>query len=287
MTYISEINRNKELIETINLILNKHNITEKIILTDITITENTVTDSVKEESKLSDAIINLLWPRISQACVYHYTSRESAENILGSGIFRLTNIEKRYNEGEIIAFCNANNLKGYLSSNKNGDPIYKSLLMPNTFYASFTDTKIDSETEEYFWSTFTGGDGVRLKFDIQAKSQNFTRIIYENPEQAPLGILQELTNEIRNKYNLEFILKGISRLCSFYLPSAYKIENEYRLLYRYWETEYLKPNGTGPNSYVEIPLNTENESGFKLNISEVHAKTKINMPSIYTFSKRN
>lgn len=157
MTYINEINRNKELIETINLILNKYNITEKIKLTDITITENTVTYSVKKESKLSNAIINLLWPRISQACVYHYTSRISAESILNSGIFRLTNIEKRYNEGEMITFCNANNLKGYLSSDENGNPIYRSLLMPNTFYASFTDTKIDSKTEEYFWSMFTGG----------------------------------------------------------------------------------------------------------------------------------
>ncbi len=287
MTYLDDFRKHESLVTTINLILSKYGIDESITLSDITITGRTVSDLVKSESKLSNSIINFLWPSISKASVYHYTSRDSAESILNSGVFRLTNIEKRFNEGEIVSFCQSHKLNGYLEKDDNGQPRYRKLIMPNTFYASFTDTNISQRDEEYFWSTFASCDGVRLKFDIKATNPNFRKIRYEENAGAPLEILQELSQKIRDEYEMEFILKGISRLCSFYLSGTdYGREKESRLLYRTWEGQVPQPKGTGPNSYIEIPLNKMTECGYHLSISEVQANTEIEMPSTYVYSKR-
>ena len=287
MKYLSDFNRYEYLVSVINQILHRNNINESITFSDITITNTTVSDLVKKDSKLSDAIINNIWPSIPSASVYHYTSRESAENILSSGFFRLHNIEKRYNEGEILRFCQTHQLDGYLESEENGKPRYQNIIMPNTFYASFTDTNISQQEEEYFWSTFASCDGVRLRFEIYSNSQDFRKIHYEKIAGHPLAVINQLKEKILNDFGLIFTLKGISRVCSFYLPKEYEIEKEFRLLYRYWQGKELKIKGINSSSFIEIPLNKENESGYLLKITEVQARTEINMPSNYVFTRRN
>lgn len=286
MTPLEYIEKLHSLVISINSVLTKYGISEQITLSDITVTEKTVTDCCKKNSKLSDLIINSTWPSIQSATVYHYTSKEAAESILNSGIFRLTNIAKRYDEGEIISFCKTHKLDGYLEEDSNGTPKYRTLIMPNTFYASFTDTNLSSEQEEYFWSAFGACDGVRLTIDIQASNSNFRKIHYEIKNGEPIPLLYELTELIRKNYGLEFVLKGISRLCSFYLSGDYSSENEYRTLHRTWEGGEIQPKGEGSNSFIEIPLNQMSKCGYKFKITEVHANEKIDMPASYLFSKR-
>ncbi|MGD9715202.1 MAG: hypothetical protein AB7V46_24575, partial [Thermomicrobiales bacterium] len=79
------------IVADINAILSKHGVSDAMQLRDITVTDKTVSDMAKPTPRLSDAITAHLWPSISSATVYHYTSREAAENILSTGIFRLTN----------------------------------------------------------------------------------------------------------------------------------------------------------------------------------------------------
>ncbi|HWR31759.1 MAG TPA: hypothetical protein VN631_18230 [Negativicutes bacterium] len=276
-----------DLVADINNVLTKCGVAEKISLSDITITKKTVSDLVKPNAKLSDAITNFLWPSITSATVYHYTSREAAESILNSGIFRLNNIANRYTDGEILTFCETHDLKGYLEKDVNGDPKYRYLIMPNTFYASFTDVSLTEEQEEYFWRNFAACDGVRLKIEITAANPNFRKMRYEQTTGKPICLLSNLTRCIRAKYSREFILKGISRLCSFYLSGKdYGIENEYRALYRVWEGFGPQPKTDGALSYIELPLNSMSECGYQLTISEVHAKEQPKMPSSYIFSKR-
>lgn len=258
-----------------------------ISLSDITITDNTVSDLVKPNAKLSDAITNYLWPSISSACIYHYTSKNAAESILKTNKFRLNNIANRYSDGEIKTFCKAHRLQGYLEEDEKGDPKYKHLIMPNTYYASFTDTNLTKDEEEYFWRNFASCNGVRLKINVTASNPNFRRIHYQQVKGEPISILTELTNCIRDNYKREFILKGISRLCSFYLSGEnYGIENEYRALYRVWEGFCPQPITGSPFDYIELPLNEMSECGYKLEIVEVHANEKPDMPSKYQFSKR-
>lgn len=107
--------------------------------------------------------------------------------------------------------------------------------MPNTFYASFTDTTLSASQEEHFWRNFAACDGVRLTIEVVASNPNFRKIRYEQRKGKPIKVLSELTSCIRDKHGREFILKGISRLCSFYLSGKdYGIENEYRALHRTW-----------------------------------------------------
>lgn len=287
MTPLEQIQKMNDLLTDINKVLAGNGVREQITLSDITITDKTISDLVKPNAKLSDAIINHLWPSIGTATVYHYTSRTAAENILGSGTFRLCNIAGRYNEGEIVTFCETHNLQGYLEKDENGDPKYKHLIMPNTFYASFTDVALTEKQEKYFWSTFAACDGVRLKIEITASNPNFRKLQYEQTEGEPIKLLSDLANCVREKYNREFILKGISRLCSFYLSgNDYGIENEYRALYRVWEGFGPQPINSGSNSYIELPLDAMSECGYQLKIVEVHANEKPRMPDSYFFSKR-
>ncbi|EPD40532.1 hypothetical protein EZI45_29390 [Delftia tsuruhatensis] len=287
MKIIEEIKKMHDLIKDINHILNNNGVTEEIELSDVIITDKTVSDFAKQNARLSDAIINFFWPSIDHKTVYHYTSRSAAESILSEGIFRLNNIANRYNDGEIVTFCKAHDLKGYLEKDKNGDPKYRHLIMPNTFYASFTDVSITKEREEYFWRNFSAVDGVRLKIEITALNPDFRKIHYEQVKGKPIKLLADLTKCIREKYNREFNLKGISRLCSFYLSGKdYGIENEYRALHRVWDGFGPQPKNDGAHYYIELPLNEMTECGYKLNIVEVHAADRPNMASSYVFSKR-
>lgn len=287
MTPLEEIKKMNSLIKDINKVLKNNGVSEVILLSDITVTEKTVSDLVIPNAKLSNAITNFLWPSIASASVYHYTSKAAAESILNTNTFRLNNIAKRYHEGEIVTFCETHGLKGYLEEDGNGDPRYKHLIMPNTFYASFTDVSLTKNQEEYFWKEFAIYDGVRLKIEITASNPNFRKLQYEQTKGKPIQLLSELTNCIQDKYSREFILKGISRLCSFYLSGKdYGIESEYRALYRVWEGFGPQPKNDGAHSYIELPLNTMSECGYQLKIVEVHAKEKPKMPNSYTFSKR-
>lgn len=287
MTPLEQIRRMNALVIEINKVLANNGIQEQIALSDITITDKTVSDLVKPNSKLSDAITNHLWPSIGAATVYHYTSRSAAENILSTGIFRLNDIGGRYSEGEIVTFCKTHNLQGYLEKDEKGDPKYKHLIMPNTFYASFTDVSLTEDQEEYFWRRFAACDGVRLKIEITASNPNFRKLQYEQTEGKPIKLLSDLTSCGRDKYNREFVLKGISRLCSFYLSGKdYGIENEYRALYRVWEGFGPQPINNGSLSYIELPLDAMSECGYQLKIVEVHANEKPKMPDSYVFSKR-
>ena len=287
MKRIEEIIQMNELVKDINEILKKNGVSAVISLADITITEKTVSDLVESDAKLSDAITNFLWPSITSATGYHYTSKAAAESILNAEIFRLNNIANRYSEGEIKTFCETHDLKGYLEKDGDGNPKYKHLIMPNTFYASFTDVSLTKNQEEYFWKTFAPCDGVRLKIEITASNPNFRKLKYELTKGTPIPLLAELTNCVRAKYNREFILKGISRLCSFYLSGEdYGIENEYRALYTVWEGFGPQPKKSEKHSYIELPLNAMSECGYQLNIVEVHAHEKLKIPDAYFFSKR-
>ncbi len=287
MTPLEIIEKMNDLVKDINQILSANGVQEQIMLSDITITEKTVSDLVKQNARLSDSITNFLWPSVPSASVYHYTSKDAAERILTTGIFHLNNIANRYNDGEIVTFCKTHELSGYLENDENGDPKYKHLIMPNTFYASFTDVNLTNDQEEYFWGNFAACDGVRLKIEITASNPNFRKLHYEQIKGKPIQLLFELTKCIREKYNREFILKGISRLCSFYLSGKdYGIESEYRALYRVWEGFGPQSRNDGVRSYIELPLNAMSECGYQLRIVEVHANEKPNMPNSYAFSKR-
>lgn len=277
----------KTLIDSINSILSSHGVAGSIDISNITITDKTVTDLVKENKKLSNLIIDHIWPSIDGLTVYHYTSKDSAESIINSGEFRLYSLLKRFNEGEIETFCQNHGLSGYLEKDANGEPVYKSLIMKNMFYASFTDTNLTIEQEEYFWRTFAPVDGVRLKLEVTASNPNFRKMTYEKTKGNPLSLLNDLTNVVRELDGREFVLSGISRLCAFYLAKDFDVENEYRALYRYWEGYGPSPESDGNYQYVGLPLDSMNGTGYQIRVKEIQTDEKLKIPSQYVVTPRN
>lgn len=276
---------NLDIIKDINEILKKYGINNEIGISDVIVTEKTISDLVNPDAKLSNALIEFLWPSISSAQVYHFTSKENAENILNTQKFRFNNIEKRYLEDEILTFCQSHNYEGYLEKNEFGEPWYKTNIMKNMFYASFTDINITKESEEYFWRNFSTSDGVRLKLEISADHPDFRKIYYEQKKEKGIKIILELNKLIKEKYNIDLVLKGNSRICAFYLPAdKYAKENEYRALHRIWDNHRII--GEGKDSYIEIPLEKENEYKYMIKVIEVCAREKPNIDASYHFKER-
>lgn len=287
MTPLEYLERQKALIDNINSILSSHGIADSIDISNITITDKTVTDFVKENQKLSNLIVDAIWPSIDDLTVYHYTSKAAAESILNSGEFRLYSLLKRFDEGEIETFCQNHGLSGYLEQDEKGQPKYKSLIMNNMFYASFTDTNLTTEQEEYFWRTFAPIDGVRLKLEVTASNPNFRKMVYEKTKGNPLPLLNELTKVVRESYGREFVLSGISRLCAFYLAKDFDVENEYRALYRYWEGFGPSPESDGNYQYVGLPLDSMNDTGYQIRVNEIQTNESLNIPTQFVITPRN
>jgi hypothetical protein len=286
MNILTALHKRHQLINELNQLFSKHGLITTLEYGDLTFTENVVIDSDRAYPKLSGAIIDSIWPSIDKLEVYHFTSFESAESILQSGKFRLTNIEKRYGEHEISSFCEAHGLDGYLEKNTAGDPNYKSLVMPNTYYASFADSKLSSKDQEVLWRRFASCDGVRLTFEITAKNPNFRNVVYRKSGEEIL-LLTEINEVVSRITGLKFIFVGISRLCAFYLPREYyEQEYEFRILHRLWGEE--KPDGTDDddNAYLEFKLEEMSKYGYKLSIKDVMANTKPKMHDGIQFTPR-
>jgi hypothetical protein len=277
MNTLENIHILQALLKDINSILQNYSI-YPISREDIIITDSTISDIVKQNERLSSSIINKIWPSVDNATVFHYTSKDNAESILNSGNIRLYTILKRYSDNEVSAFCEAHGLNEYLKQDEYGQEKYKTMIMPNTFYSSFTSVAGTVEQEEYFWRNFAPIDGVRIKIEVKASNPDFRRIIYPSNEGEPLLLLSELTETIREKYKKEFILKGISRLCAFYLLKKYEIESEYRMLHRYWGYG-PKPKNDGEFDFIEVPLGQMSEIGYQLNIIEVQTNEILDIPS--------
>lgn len=274
------------IIDGINKVLRRYGI-EEISLHDVTVTKNTVSDSCKEYSKLSEAITNRIWPSVKSVSVYHYTSKDAAENILNSNVFRLANIARRYNDGEIVSFLKDHGLYGYLEKDGSAFPRYKTELMPRFFYASFTDSNLSSKQENYFWRNFAGHDGVRLTFAIMATNPSFHKIVYPSKPGRPISLLKDLAQAVEKLNGRHLLMAGVSRLCAFYLDSCYAKEKEYRLLLDMLLCSNAQPIGSGQDSYIEIPLGRENYTGYFIEITEVHSKTLPSMPNCYKFTQRS
>jgi len=273
------------IVSDINVILRQHGISSAISLEDITITSKTITDMVLE-GKLSNLLINHVWPSIPEETVYHYTSKVAAESIANSGAFRFYSLMKRASESEVESFCRVHALDGYLDAS-NRVPKYKTDILPNTFFASFTSTGISNSEERYFWNTFAHSDGARLKLKITAKNPDFRALVYGESAPKPIPVLTELTKEVLTKYKRHFILAGISRLCAFYLPSVYAREKERRALYRHWPGVGLQPKNDGLYDFIELPLGATTKAGYQLDLLEIQSDENLNVPDSKIVVKRN
>jgi len=265
MTALESTRKMQKIILDINEILIEYGINFNLTLEDVTITENGI--YVLSSSKFYGIVEEYVYPSISEAYVYHFTTKEASKNIEKTEKFRMYSILKRYGEGEIkpllkklnfnMLFDDTDNLK-----DKNS---YK-----HTFYASFIsadETGQQSDTEKYFRSL----TDVRLKFKIKSTKGYFRKINYMSNNK--IEFLEKLHNLIKEKYNRVLMLDGIlSRFPTFTISDEYSIEDEYRI---YWK---VFDNGYNPfkikidednNEYIELSLDKNNFTGITLSLKEI------------------
>lgn len=275
----------KRVIDEINQILVSHSVPERIDYGDLIFTENVATDAYRQNPCLSSAIVQHVWPSVSEKEVRHFTSRAAAISILSTRKLRLTSILKRFKEGEIETFCKDHNLDGYLEHDAHGDPIYKSLLMPNIFYASFTERYLLPDELQRMWDGFAAGDGVCITFKIRAKNPNFRRVKYQTEPLASISLLKQITDCVRSFENRRFVMGGTSRISAFYLGKKYSPEMEYRMLHRLWgeDLEKLPKEDELGNKYIEVPLGLDGAFGFEIDVLQVASREAFDATFHYPF----
>ena len=272
MNPLEIIKQKSQFIQEINNILNKHGIQERISQEDLSFGDHTLLARNRENLQLTPALINYIWPSISKQTVYHYTDKDAAENILASNRFRLTNIQRRIHEDELKTLCDHLGLYYYDKEE-----------LDQTFYASFVQSNLTPEQEEYFWRTFAPCDGVRLKFEITAENSNLRNMVYQQ-DQNPVAIIQEIQALTQKTWNKKFVFQGLSMLCAFYLPNCYIRENEIRMAYKERDASQILSKDA-QYTYIELPLGEVNR-GFKINIVEVCASEKLIIPDFVPFLLR-
>lgn len=286
MNAINKAKEEENLVNDINSILQTHGITHRVLRGEITITDRIVSDGVRNESALSEAVIEKIWPSIQQETVFHYTTSDIARRIVCSGGFRLYCLLKRYQDKEVVEFCEVHGLQGYLEP-ENGMPKYRNLILPNTFYASFTSAVLDEDEERYFWREFGKGAGARLTIKVTSKNPDFRKIVYGGNDRKPIPVLRELSEVIFAKYHRHFILSGISRLCAFYLPAVFRKEYERRAVYRVWAESGVSASSDGSHEYLQIPFGKMHDTGFQLDLVEIQTDDDVSVPPGVHLSRRS
>jgi hypothetical protein len=195
---------------------------------------------------------------------------------LSTRTFRLTSILKRFKDGEIAEFCKDHELDGYLDSDERDEPTYKSLVMPNMFYASFTEKYLTPDEARRMYDRFGGEDGVCITFRVRASNPNFRRIVYQSAPLASIPVLDDVMRCIKSYGDRRFVMSGVSRLAAFYLGRRYSGEMEFRMLHRVWDPDLASlPSDAGGDRYIEIPLGIGGAYGFELDVVQVQSRRSL------------
>ena len=232
-----------------------------------------VTDEFRE-GIITDYLTREISPRIHNGEFYHYTRFSAADEILNTKILRLTSLTKRVAENEIVQFLKDLELYYPLSNDPTtGKPRYQTSIANNIFYASFTDTSLSEEEEEYFWDCFAGEDGVRLKFRIESHGPNLRRMRYGDDITKYASFYRKLNELTKREFSKPFYYGDSAVVCALLLPSEYHAEKETRLItIRNCELPFEKDGGI---EFLKLSFGHNEAIKINLQLVEIQTNQKI------------
>lgn len=175
----------------IDAIFRRHGVNDGFGCGDFVVTDRLVTDAAREDSRISNAIVESTWPRISRRRVVHYTKRAHAEAIIREREFRLYELFKRVSNDEMRDFFKHHGFQGALNE-INGQPGYYEQLK-RIFYASFTHEGLDEHEENDLWDEFSPApNDVRLIFQVDAEDSDFRQVKYAVTQKPGIPLIKEL-----------------------------------------------------------------------------------------------
>jgi hypothetical protein len=223
-------------------------------------------------ARLSDLLNNYFFPPIGEGEASHYTTLKACWNILNTKTLRLNAVRKRIDEGELSTFLNA---AGYAEAfaHKEGyrSRVYEDL-SDHLFYASFSEER-DCKR---LWKVFGDSQkGVRIDFKIKPYIPDLRRVVDNRDSLAPVIRMLE---RIRNECKREFILRRLSKICAFHLPSRCRTEAELRMLVSRFSDQYhcgAEPEIDGKgDKYISIPIGDLRQKCYYLEFARIQPGSK-------------
>ena len=260
----------KKYIKELNDLFDRHHFGIQVSEEDLVFSNNFVTDAVIGDRRFTEHLTSAISQPIYTGEFYHYTGRDATNAILRTKTLRLTSVEKRITEDEIRRFLEEFGFSYPLSLDPDtGQPRYVTSISRQIFYTSFTDTTLTSSEEQYFWNTFAGADGARLKFLIGLQSGCLRRIVYGDDITKWALFFKEVNDLTQKILGKIFYWGDSATVCALHLPESYKVEREVRLITR--RNCGLRLGNDGPTDYLE--LNFGMNSAIKVNLKLVEIQT--------------
>jgi hypothetical protein len=196
--------------------------------------------SFSYERKLAKILFDIYYPKVQESGYYHYTKISAFRHII-KGELKLKSLIHNDNYDEFKTFYTDHDLLGYFNTRDYEGTLMKDALMKEIFtFCLASKIGLDDKKENALWQSF--GDnkhGIRIEFEITTSHPDFRKIFYKNniTNKADL-VINRLRTIIREKYNRDIFIPGVSKIGAFYLPGDYSIENEVRFVVKKHTDEY-------------------------------------------------
>ena len=104
----------QELVDFVNSIFAKYEITDRITTQHIRFNADFIGNIIKvDDKKLSQIIFDKYFPNPNRQSYYHYTSFGAFKSIIQNKKLRLSNLNKRFSDGEFSTFYEEHGIDGY------------------------------------------------------------------------------------------------------------------------------------------------------------------------------
>ena len=263
----------QELVDFVNSIFAKYEITDRITTQHIRFNAEFIGNIIKvDDKKLSQIIFDKYFPKPNRLSYYHYTSFEASKSIIENKKLRLSNLNKRFNDGEFSTFYDEHGMDGYKKGGVTlGVDFSEKAIMSKIYFISLTGSGYNLG-DNNLWRDFgDDGNGVRLEFKVTPKTLDFREIFYSTPKvQNSLPMLKELFAEVKAKYGLPLNFTFASKIGSYYIKGNFQNENEFRFIikttaddYNAWNVPSVTVNVEKAIEYIEIEFQN-NYADFEL-----------------------
>ncbi len=263
--------RNKDelddLVKRVNNLFAKHKVAGTISRDHIRFNADYIGNIFKVEDKsLSHIIFDHYFPQPNRTSYYHFTNLSAFGSMLAKKKLRLSNLNKRFADGEFTTFYEEHGMDGYRTGgNVLGIDTSQEAIMSEIFFMSLTGSGY-SYGDDSFWNDFGDhGNGVRLEFRVTPKTRDFREVFYSSKgHPASLPLLKELFSEIKDAYGVPLNFTYSSKIGAFYIQGRFKNEDEFRFLVKRTSDDYgamhLKPVVTDPTkgiAYIELDFHND------------------------------
>ncbi|MEI6816465.1 MAG: hypothetical protein WCL14_07625 [Bacteroidota bacterium] len=263
-------NRNDivELITLVNDKLTNHQVGDTVSNTHIRFYADFIGNILPpiKDKKLSHLIFDKYFPAPALQSYYHFTSFNAIKNIISTQQLRLSNLRKRFRDGEYSEFYADHGMDGYrIGGSVLGIDFSEKSIMSEIFFLSLTSSGIDYSGQTKWTDFGEDGYGVRIEFEVTPKHNDFREVYYSlHKNQNCIPLLKDLFVSIKDKYQKPFNFTYSSKIGAFYIKGAFQNENEFRFLIKRtsddYNAYYLQPTITDAAeniAYIEIPLLSE------------------------------